>query len=150
LVKIFLGASVNVSILVNNPQTNSLYHSKVTFLFSYSTHLLYTSIRYLNGTLKNTVGLIVLAAILATPVLAVISNFNFTFAKNNDIRFEISECPVQKTSTTEKSGPCPDLGADNKIAESESKVDKSSETSPVHSASPTGFETIDPFGSTIK
>jgi hypothetical protein len=39
---------------------------------------------------------------------------------------------------------------DNKIAESESKVDKSSETSPVHSASPTSFETIDPFGSTIK
>jgi hypothetical protein len=39
---------------------------------------------------------------------------------------------------------------DNKIVESESKVDKSSETSPVHSASPTGFETIDPFGSTIK
>ena len=59
---------------------------------------------------------------------------------------------------TEKSGPCPDLGAesntgnvpDNKIVESESKVDKSSETSPVHSASPSGFETIDPFGSTIK
>ena len=60
--------------------------------------------------------------------------------------------------TTEKSGPCPDLGAesnagnvpDNKIVEPESKVDKSSETSPVHSASPTSFETIDPFGSTIK
>jgi hypothetical protein len=108
--------------------------------------------------LKNTVGLIVLAVILATSILAVISNFNFAYAKNNDIRFEISECPVQRTSTTEKSGPCPDLGAesnagnvpDNKIVESESKVDKSSETSPVHSASPTGLETIDPFGSTIK
>ncbi len=107
--------------------------------------------------MKNKVGLIVLAVILATSILAVISNFNFAFAKNN-IRFEISECPVQRTSTTEKSGPCPDLGAesnagnvpDNKIVESESKVDKSSETSPVHSASPTGFETIDPFGSTTK
>ena len=108
--------------------------------------------------MKNTVGLIILATILATSILAVISNFDFAFAKNNDIRFEISECPVQKTSTTEKSGPCPDLGAesnagnvpDNKIVESESRVDKSSETSPVHSASPTGFETINPFGSTIK
>ena len=108
--------------------------------------------------MKNTIGLIVLAVILATSFVAVISNFNFVFAKNNDIRFEISECPVQRTSTTEKSGPCPDLGAesnagnvpDNKIVESESKVDKSSETSPVHSASPSGFETIDPFGSTIK
>ena len=108
--------------------------------------------------MKNTVGLIGLAVILTTSILAVISNFNFAFAKNNDNRFEISECPVQRTSTTEKSGPCPDLGAesntgnvpDNKIIESESKVDKSSETSPVHSASPSGFETIDPFGSTIK
>ena len=136
----------------------SLYYSKITFLFSYSTHLLYTSIRYLNGTLKNTIRLIILAVISATSILTVISNFNFAFAKNNDIRFEISECPVQRTSTTEKSGPCPDLGSesnadnvpDNKIVESESKVDKSSDTSPVHSASPTGFETIDPFGSTIK
>jgi hypothetical protein len=108
--------------------------------------------------LKNTVGLIILAVILATSILAVISNFNFAFAKNNDIRFEISECPVQRTSTTEKSGPCPDLGAesnsgnvpDNKIEDSDSKVDKSSETSPVHSASPTGFEILDPFGSTTK
>jgi hypothetical protein len=108
--------------------------------------------------LKNTVGLIVLAVISATSILAVTSNFNFAFAKNNDIRFEISDCPVQRTSTTEKSGPCPDLGAesnagnvpDNKIVEPESKVDKSSETSPVHSASPTSFKTIDPFGSTIK
>ncbi|MGA9908697.1 MAG: hypothetical protein WBP84_00670 [Nitrososphaeraceae archaeon] len=108
--------------------------------------------------MKNTVGLIVIAAILATSILAVVSNFKFAFAKNNDIRFEISDCPVQRTSTTEKSGPCPDLGAesnagnvpDNKIVESESKVDKSSETSPVHSASPTGFETIDPFGPTTK
>ncbi|MGB8159309.1 MAG: hypothetical protein WCE93_04110 [Nitrososphaeraceae archaeon] len=108
--------------------------------------------------MKNTVGLIVLAAISATSILAVVSNFKFAFAKNNDIRFEISDCPVQRTSTTEKSGPCPDLGAesnagnvpDNKIVESESKVDKRSGTSPVHSVSPTGFETIDPFGPTIK
>jgi len=108
--------------------------------------------------LKNTVGLIVLAVILATSISAVVSNFNLAFAKNKDIPFEISECPIQRTSTTEKSGPCPDMGAesnagsvsDNKIVESESKVDKSSETAPVHSASPTGFETIDPFGSTTK
>ena len=108
--------------------------------------------------MENTIKFIVLAIILATSILAVVSNFNFAFAKNSDIRFEISDCPVQRTSTTEKSGPCPDIGAesnagnvpDNKIVESESKVDKSSETSPVHSASPTGFEIIDPFGSTIK
>ena len=108
--------------------------------------------------MENIIKFIVIAIILATSILAVVSNFNFAFAKNNDIRFEISDCPVQRTSPTEKSGPCPDIGAesnagnvpDNKIVESESKVVKSSETSPVHSASPTGFEIIDPFGSTIK
>src|SRR6476659_11143815 len=112
----------------------------------------------MSRTLENKLNLILLMLVLTTSISAVISNFGLAFAKNNGIRFEISECPVQRTSTTEKSGPCPDLGAesntgnvpDNKIVESDSKVDKSSETSPVHSASPTGLEIIDPFGSTIK
>lgn len=39
---------------------------------------------------------------------------------------------------------------DNKIVEPESKVDKSSDNTPVHSAPPTGFGIKDPFGSTTK
>ena len=112
----------------------------------------------MSRTLENKLNLILLMLVLATSISAVISNFSLAFAKNNGINFEITECPVQRTSTTEKSGPCPDMGAessvnsvtDNKIVEPESKVDKSSDNTRVHSAPPTGFGIIDPFGSTTK
>ena len=55
--------------------------------------------------------------------------------------FEISDCPIQRTATTEKSGPCPEMGTaikldnsiDNNMIKSQTATDKSSEHTPIHS-----------------
>ena len=43
--------------------------------------------------------------------------FNLAFAKNKDMQFEISDCPVQRTATTEESGPCPSDGDGNQTGQ---------------------------------
>ena len=84
--------------------------------------------------------------------------FNLAFAKNKDMKFEISDCPVQSTATTEKSGPCPVIGTetrldnsfDNNMAKSQTALDQSSEPTPIHSSLADRLEQVDPFGSTSK
>ena len=109
--------------------------------------------------MENTTKL-VLFAIVSVTVSEVNSTLNLAFANNKGIQFEISDCPVQRTSTTEKSGPCPDRGTESKTDSSHenslvksvsgTKVDKKSETTPIHSISPASFESVDPFSSTTK
>ena len=80
--------------------------------------------------------------------------FNLAFAKNKDMQFEISDCPVQRTATTEKSGPCPEMGMgtklhnsfDNNMIKSQTAMDKNSEPTPIHSSLADGLEQVDPFG----
>ena len=80
--------------------------------------------------------------------------FNVAFAKNKDMQFEISDCPVQSTATTEKSGPCPEMGTetkldnsfDNSMVKSQTAMDKNSEPTPIHSNSAGSLEPVDPFG----
>ncbi len=60
----------------------------------------------------------------ATSMSTGVWMFNLAFAKSKDIQFEISDCPVERTSTYEKSGPCPEMGT-------ETKVDKSSDNNMV-------------------
>jgi hypothetical protein len=80
--------------------------------------------------------------------------FNFAFAKNKDMQFEISDCPVQRTATTEKSGPCPSTGTrtrrdnsfDNNIIKSQTAMDKNSESTPIQSNLASSLEQVDPFG----
>jgi hypothetical protein len=78
--------------------------------------------------------------------------FNLALAKNKDMQFEISDCPVQSTATTEKSGPCPEMGTgtkldnsfDNNMVKSQTAMDKNSE--PIHSNLADSLEQVDPFG----
>jgi hypothetical protein len=80
--------------------------------------------------------------------------FNPAFAKNKDMQFEISDCPVQSTATTEKSGPCPEMGTgtkldnsfDNNMVKSQTAMDKNSEPTPIHSNLADSLEQVDPFG----
>jgi hypothetical protein len=84
--------------------------------------------------------------------------FNLAFANAKDIQFEISDCPVQRTSSYEMSGPCPQMGtetkvdksSDNNMVKSETTINKSSETRPIYSTLPGSLEPIDPFGPTTK
>jgi hypothetical protein len=73
--------------------------------------------------------------------------FNLAFAKNKDMQFEISDCPVQRTATTEKSGPCPEMGMGTKLDNSfDNNMDKNSEPTPIHSSLADSLEQVDPFG----
>jgi hypothetical protein len=80
--------------------------------------------------------------------------FNLAFAKNKDMQFEISDCPVQRTTTTEKSGPCPSTGTrtrldnsfDNNIIKTQTAMDKNSESTPIQSNLASSLEQVDPFG----
>ena len=65
--------------------------------------------------------------------------------------FEISDCPIQRTATTEKSGPCPEMGTaikldnsiDNNMIKSQTATDKSSEPTPIHSNLDDSFEQVE-------
>ena len=80
--------------------------------------------------------------------------FNLAFAKNKDMQFEISDCPVQRTATTEKSGPCTEMGTrtrldnsfDNNMVKSQTLMNKNSKPKPIHSNLASSFEQVDPFG----
>ncbi len=80
--------------------------------------------------------------------------FNLAFAKNKDMQLEISDCSVQRTATTEKSGPCPETGTDtkldnsfdNSVVKSQTAMDKNSELTPIHSNLAGSLEPVDPFG----
>jgi hypothetical protein len=80
--------------------------------------------------------------------------FNPAFAKNKDMQFEISDCPVQRTATTEESGPCPEMGTgskldnsfDNNMLKSQTAMDKNSEPTPNPSNLAGSLEQVDPFG----
>ena len=80
--------------------------------------------------------------------------YNLAFAINKDMQFEISDCPVQRTATTEKSGPCPSMGTrtrldnsfDNNMVKSQTSMDKNSEPTPIHSNLASSLEQVDPFG----
>ena len=80
--------------------------------------------------------------------------FNLAFAKNKDMQFEISDCQVQKTATTEKGGSCPEMGTrtrldnsfDNNMVKSQNAMDKNSEPTPIHSNLASSLEQVDPFG----
>ena len=80
----------------------------------------------------NQAKLVVLGLIIATSILTVIWTIDFAFAKNKNFQFEISECSVQRNSTYEKSGSCPDPGSeravDKSMVEPQAKVDSVSET----------------------
>lgn len=52
--------------------------------------------------------LFLIGIVLSVITLVAIGTFNFSFAKVQNVRFEIAECSVQGNSTYEKSGPCPD------------------------------------------
>jgi hypothetical protein len=80
--------------------------------------------------------------------------FNLAFAKNKDMQFEISDCQLQRTATTDKSGPCPELGTrtrldnsfDNNMVKSQTAMDKNSEPTPNPSNLDGSLEQVDPFG----
>jgi hypothetical protein len=84
--------------------------------------------------------------------------FNLSFAKNKNMQFEISDCPVQRTAITEKSGPCPGSGTetkldnsfDNNIVKSQTAMDKNSEPTPIHANLAGSLEPVDPFGPILK
>jgi hypothetical protein len=82
--------------------------------------------------MENEAKLIVLGIIIATSFLTVSWTIDFAFAENKNFQFEISDCSIQRNSTYEKSGPCPDLGTertvDNSKVEPQTKVDSVSET----------------------
>lgn len=70
------------------------------------------------------------------------------------MQLEISDCPVQRTATTEKSGPCPEMGAETKLdnsfdknmVKSQTAMDKNSEPTTIHSNLADSLEQVDPFG----
>ena len=61
---------------------------------------------------------------------------------------------IQRTATTEKSGPCPEMGMgtkldnsfDNNMIKSQTAMDKNSEPTPIHSNLADSLEQVDPFG----
>jgi hypothetical protein len=74
--------------------------------------------------------LFLIGIVLSVITLIATGTFNFSFAKVQNVRFEIAECSVQGNSTYEKSGPCPvpnskpDLskGPESSISEPSPKV----------------------------
>ena len=80
--------------------------------------------------------------------------FNLVFAKNKDMQFEISDCPVRRTATTEKSGPCLEMRTgtrldnsfDNNMVKSHTAMDRNSDSTPIHSNLADSLEQVDPFG----
>jgi len=87
-----------------------------------------------------------------------ILTFGLAFAKNKDMQFEISDCQVQRTATTEVSGPCPEIETpvkldnsfDNNMVESQIAADGNSEPTPIHSNLDDSYEQVDPFGPILK
>ena len=80
--------------------------------------------------------------------------FNYSFAKNKDMQFEIIDCSVQRTATTEKSGPCPGSGMETKLdgslGNTQTAMAKNSEPTPIHSNLAGSLEPVDPFGPILK
>lgn len=103
--------------------------------------------------LKNTFKLITLGTILLISVSTCDWMINLAFAENKDMQFEISDCQVQRTATTEKSGPCPEMGMgakqdnsfDNNMVKSQTVMDKNSEPTLIHSNLAGSLEQVDPF-----
>ena len=68
------------------------------------------------------------------------------------MQFEISDCPVQRTATTEKSCPEMRMGTkldnsfDNTMVKSQTALDKNTEPTPNHSNLGDNLEQVDPFG----
>ncbi|MGB0005134.1 MAG: hypothetical protein WBP74_10790, partial [Nitrososphaeraceae archaeon] len=101
--------------------------------------------------MKSTFKLITLGIVLLISMSTGVWTFNLAFAKNKDMQLEISDCPVQRTATTEKSGPCPEMGTaikldnsiDNNMIKSQTATDKSSEPTPIHSNLDDSFEQVD-------
>ena len=79
--------------------------------------------------------LFLIGIVLSIIILIAIGTLNFSFAKVQNVRFEIAECSVQGNSTYEKSGPCPDpnskpdlsKGSESSIAEPSPTVSSVSE-----------------------
>jgi len=69
--------------------------------------------------------------------------FNLAFAKNKDMQFEISDCPVQRTATSEKSGPCTEMRTRTRL---DNSFDKNSKPTAIHSNLASSLEQVDPFG----
>jgi len=96
--------------------------------------------------------LLILSGITLAMCLSTLT-FSSVSAKNENLKFEISDCIVQGNSTHERSGPCPDadveigieMSPSNNILEPEASLDKSPETKPADYTLP-DFELIDPFG----
>jgi hypothetical protein len=70
------------------------------------------------------------------------------------MQYEISDCPVQRTTNTEKRAPSTELGTrtrldnsfDNNMVKSQTAMDKNSEPTPIHSNLASSLEQVDPFG----
>jgi hypothetical protein len=79
--------------------------------------------------------LFLIGIVLSVITLIAFGTFNFSFAKVQNVRFEIADCSVQGNSTYEKSGPCPDpnskpdlsKGSESSIAEPSPAVSSVSE-----------------------
>src|ERR1051325_2391051 len=79
--------------------------------------------------------LFLIGIVLSVITLIAFGTFNFSFAKVQNVRFEIADCSVQGNSTYEKSGPCPDpnskpdlrKGSESTIAEPSPTVSSVSE-----------------------
>jgi hypothetical protein len=103
--------------------------------------------------LENKYKLITLGTILLISMSTGVWMINLAFAKNNDMQFVISDCPVISTATTEKSGPCPETGTgtkldnsfDNNMVKSQTAMDKNSEPTPIQSNLVGSLEQVDPF-----
>ena len=84
--------------------------------------------------------------------------FNLAYANAKDIQFEISDCLVQNSSTSEMSGPCPQIWTETFVDKSfntnklnvEATIYNKSETRSIYSYLSPSLDSTDPFGPSTK
>jgi len=84
--------------------------------------------------------------------------FNLAYANAKDIQFEISDCLVQNSSTSEMSGPCPQIWTETFVDKSfntnklnvEATIYNKSETRSIYSYLSPNLDSTDPFGPSTK
>ena len=84
--------------------------------------------------------------------------FNLAYANAKDIQFEISDCLLQNTSTSEMSGPCPQIwtetyvekSSNNNKLKADATINNKSETRSIYSYLASILDSTDPFGPSTK
>lgn len=84
--------------------------------------------------------------------------YAYAYANAKDIQFEISDCLVQNTSTSEKSGPCAQIWTEayversfnNNKLKAEATINNTSETRSIYSNLARSLESTDPFRPSTK